>query len=112
MQKQFLIAIVLSFLVIYGWQALFPPPRPTPAPPAVTSTDTAAGGGTASSVGAAQTPPGTPPAVEAPAIEAGPEKDIQVENEHVRAVFSTKGAVLKSWQLKDYKDAAGHWMAM
>jgi YidC/Oxa1 family membrane protein insertase len=112
MQKQFLIAIVLSFLVIYGWQALFPPPRPTPAPPAVTSTDTAAGGGTASSVGAAQTPPGTPAAVEAPAIEAGPEKDIQVENEHVRAVFSTKGAVLKSWQLKDYKDAAGHWMEL
>ncbi len=30
MQKQFLLAIVLSFLVIYGWQALFPPAKKVP----------------------------------------------------------------------------------
>jgi YidC/Oxa1 family membrane protein insertase len=113
MQKQFLLAIVLSFLVIYGWQALFPPPRPTPAPPAVTSTDTAPPAGSAAGAATGIAAPQAAQAVEAPVpIEAGPEKDILVENEHVRAVFSTKGAVLKSWQLMSYVDGSGQKMEL
>ena len=35
------------------------------------------------------------------------ERDITVESESISAVFSTRGAVLKSWRLKKYPDSAG-----
>ena len=35
------------------------------------------------------------------------ERDIVVENDAVRAVFTNRGAVLKSWTLKRYKDGKG-----
>jgi YidC/Oxa1 family membrane protein insertase len=108
MQRQFLLAIVLSFLVIYGWQALFPPPKrpvqqqlaagpeksPTPADPSGTGAPAAA------------TPTVEVEAV-APLVAAAAETDVTVENPAVVAVFSTRGAVLKSWRLKNYRDAAG-----
>ncbi len=43
MEKRVLIAVALSFLVLYGYQAFFPPPKPpvqTVAPPAVTGSAT------------------------------------------------------------------------
>ena len=36
------------------------------------------------------------------------DREVIVESESVRAVFSTRGAVLKSWRLKNYLDAGGH----
>jgi YidC/Oxa1 family membrane protein insertase len=110
MQKQFLLAIVLSFLVIYGWQALFPPKRPQPAqqaaqPQQSTSkpSGTAAPGASPAAVEAAQ-----PTTVEAAPLLAAPaEQDVVVENSAVRAVFSTRGAVLKSWRLRNYRDGNG-----
>src|SRR3954454_13724056 len=100
MQKQFLLAIVLSFLVIYGWQALYPPPRPTPAQrPAAELAS-----GPANAIDPAQ-PQGAPTIADTPLqIEQGVEKDVIVENAAVKAVFTTKGAALKSWRLKLYKD--------
>jgi YidC/Oxa1 family membrane protein insertase len=35
------------------------------------------------------------------------EREVTIETETVRAVFSTRGAVLKSWRLKKYLDATG-----
>ena len=32
MEKRVLLAVFLSFLVLYGYQALFPPPKPRPIP--------------------------------------------------------------------------------
>jgi YidC/Oxa1 family membrane protein insertase len=104
MEKRVLLAVVLSFLVLYGYQALYPPPpKPTqeaePRPPA-----------TAPVV----TPPAATPEAVAPATpEAEPvigdktERDVVFESDAVRAVFSTRGAVLKSWQLKKYRNAQG-----
>ena len=34
-------------------------------------------------------------------------RDVVVENADVRAVFTNRGGVLKSWRLKQYRDAAG-----
>src|SRR5687768_11437828 len=34
MEKRVLLAVVLSFVVLYGYQAMFPPPQPQPRPPA------------------------------------------------------------------------------
>jgi YidC/Oxa1 family membrane protein insertase len=108
MQRQFLLAIVLSFLVIYGWQALFPPPpppKPIPAPQKVTASPS---GTNAPDV---QPTPATEPKVEAdlatPLVAAAAEQDVTIENSAVLAVFSTRGATLKSWRLKNYRDGTG-----
>jgi len=111
MQKQFLIAIVLSFLVIYGWQALFPPPRKAPPvqPPSTTApSGTQTPGVTPIAAASGATAPA--PAVEAdsrPIMSAASEQDIVVESPAVTAVISTRGAVLKSWRLKNYRDGGG-----
>jgi YidC/Oxa1 family membrane protein insertase len=113
MEKRVLLAFVLSVIVLYGFQAIFPPPKPQPAPGAP---------GQQPAAGAAQPAPTAPapapelekrspaaasPAPAAPAAQPlvadARERDIVVENDSVRAVFSTKGAVLKSWQLKRYQ---------
>jgi YidC/Oxa1 family membrane protein insertase len=106
MEKRVLIAVALSFLVLYGYQAFFPPPKTptqTVAPPAVT--------GSAPSDAAAQ-----PPSAEVDAPAATPaaalvgdaaERDIVVENAAVRAVFTNRGGALKSWVLKRYRDHSG-----
>jgi YidC/Oxa1 family membrane protein insertase len=111
MQKQYILAIVLSFLVIYGWQALFPPPRKAPpvqqqvtAVPPATQTS----GATAAVAAPGSTTPA--PAVEVestPIMSAASEQDIVVESPAVTAVISTRGAVLKSWRLKNYHDGGG-----
>jgi YidC/Oxa1 family membrane protein insertase len=110
MDKKFLLAIVLSFVVIYGWQVLFPPatpPKPAPQsqqPQKVTSEPT----GQAAPPAAAGA---TPEQVEAPAakplLAASADQDIVVESRAVRAIFTTKGGALKSWRLKNYLDGVG-----
>jgi YidC/Oxa1 family membrane protein insertase len=113
MDKKFLLAIVLSFLVIYGWQAMFPPPKPVPPPQAAPKVATDAGGSASSAAPGAPASTGASPsqAVEAetakPLVAASADQDIVVESDAVLAVFSTKGAVLKSWRLKKYFDDKG-----
>jgi YidC/Oxa1 family membrane protein insertase len=102
MEKRFLLAIVLSFLVIYGYQALFPPPKPSPPPQPVTSPSSSP---SAPSSPARQQEPLTVEA--APLVAAAREQEIVVESDAVSAVFTTHGAVLKSWRLKKYYDRSG-----
>jgi YidC/Oxa1 family membrane protein insertase len=111
MQRQFLIAILLSFLVIYGWQAMFPPPKPVPPaqqtqPQQVTS----APSGTAAPAAQATDPVAQVPNVEAakPLVAAAADQDIPVTiGDSVEAVFSNRGATLKSWRLRNYRDGNG-----
>jgi YidC/Oxa1 family membrane protein insertase len=106
MEKRVLLAIVLSFLVLYGYQALFVPRRP-PRPPTPPANPAAGTESTAQRPSPAAPPPAAP--VEAPSptvahalVADSAEREIVLESEEVRAVFSTRGAVLKSWQLKKY----------
>jgi len=105
MQRQFLLAIVLSFLVIYGWQALYPPPPP-PKPQAQPQTVTSTPSGTQAPTTVQATPSEPQVAVELPKalVAATAEQDVIVENEMVKATFTTRGGVLKSWRLKAYRD--------
>jgi YidC/Oxa1 family membrane protein insertase len=126
MERRVLVAIFLSFLVLYAYQAFFV----KPAPKTATATNGAAGstssngstasGGTttptpaAAPGGAAPAPtpasqtlsaapaPGTTPLIAAP-----DERDVRIETPHVVAVFTNRGARLKSWRLKAYKDNHG-----
>ena len=109
MEKRVLLAVVLSFLVLYGFQVMFPAPEaPTPGTPA--GQPGATGKPAATPSAASQTPSPAPaaapqaPAGPAPLVADAAERDIVIENPSVRAVFSTRGAVLKSWRLKKYMD--------
>lgn len=114
MERRVLFAIFLCFLVLYLWQALIV--KPVPEPAAGTPPTTAAapqGSGAAapsptSSTGARAIPeaPSAVPVAPAAAALVGDtaERDIRVETEEVTAVFTSRGARLKSWKLKHYLD--------
>src|SRR5690242_13854957 len=111
MEKRVLFAISLSFVVLFAYQMLVPKPaaKPLPRPPVA---------GAAATVGQSKTPastapaPGTPGAPATPALEKATaaaasarvadtaERDVVVDTPSVHAVFSNRGALLKSWTLK------------
>src|SRR5260370_27055877 len=100
MERRVLIAVLLSFLVLYGYQALFPPPpAPKPAQTSKTATAPKESGPTQSNpVASVQ---GAEPQAGAP---SAPAREIEIDNAHLHAVFTSRGAVLKSWKLKKYRD--------
>ncbi len=95
MDKRTVIAVVLSFLVIVGYQFLFStrqPHSPEQKPVPQKTIDTA--------------PPAAParPVAETVAAE---EREITVENSLYRAVFTSRGGTIKLWMIKQYKDKNG-----
>ncbi len=107
MDKRTLLAVVLSVIVIMVYQAFFakPPAKKVPqqqetsvpagketgaTPPAKAEPIRAGGEETTGKIVAAKAP-------------EGHEKDVVVETPLYRAVFTNRGAALKSFQLKDYK---------
>src|SRR5882672_8437468 len=109
MERRVLLAIFLAFIVLYAWQALFVKPTPKPAPGAASSTSVGRGGSPAPITGATPPPATTVPAAVAPSAAAAvvsepAERDVRVETADVVAVFTNRGARLKSWRLKHFKD--------
>ena len=106
MERRLFIAILLCFLVLYGYQALFMPPPPdagtaspeTTAPAAVAAPPTA---GTPPTVtdGAGSTPE--------PIVAADAETQVVVETATIEAVLTNRGGRLQRWRLKDYADLDG-----
>ena len=108
MERRVLIAVLLSFLVLYGYQVLFPPPPTPDQKPVQTSKSATAPNASAPSVANPKTSVEAERAPGAPAETPGvPARDLIVDNPEVHAVFTTRGAVLKSWQLKKYHDDHG-----
>jgi YidC/Oxa1 family membrane protein insertase len=115
MERRVLLAIFLSFLVLYVYQALVvkPVPKPPETPPSAEAAAPGAAGGTTAAapsapknVAAAEAE--NPPASGAtPVLSESAERDIRVENRDVIAVFTNRGGRLKSWRLKHYFDQAG-----
>ncbi|CAN5783476.1 membrane protein insertase YidC [soil metagenome] len=112
MEKRVLLAVVLSFVVLYGYQAMFPPPKPVnpavqnqPAPAAQPSAGSPSANPADNNV-EAPAQPLTSAGSAAPVVADAAERDIVVDNQSVRAVFTTRGGALKSWRLKKYQDAA------
>jgi len=95
MDNRTVIAVVLSFLIIVGYQFLFPaqqPEVPEQKQPAQQ-----------------QAPEAAPVAAPKPLSEtvAADEREITVENSLFRAVFTSRGGTIKSWTVKPYKDKEG-----
>src|SRR5262249_4372218 len=129
MERRVLLAIFLSFVVLYAYQALFVKPVPKTASTSVTTstatTQAPSGAGAGAPTNAPATPPGAiggaaghpptanPTLATTPApgttalISAAEEHDVRVETPHVIAVFTNRGARLKSWRLKNYKGNQG-----
>jgi YidC/Oxa1 family membrane protein insertase len=114
MERRVLIAVFLSFLVLYGYQALFVPP----APPA---SETSAGGAPlppasqSSPAPAAGAPPPaatTPPPPQTPAAEVlvadSTEREITVDTATAQATLTNRGGRFTHWRLNDYRDNAGN----
>ena len=116
-ELRILVASLLSMVVFLGWTKFFGPKPPVNVPqpnlPAQTAPATAGnaapGANTpAGSKAPSQTPAAVSPATATttPAIADTQERTIVVENALYRVEFSNRGAVVKSWQLKKYRDDA------
>jgi YidC/Oxa1 family membrane protein insertase len=119
MEKRVLLAIFLAFLVLYVWQSVFVKPVPKPGAAGTTAAAGAAGGRGSAGASAQPTPtdgtangaaagakPSTPATPAASALVGDTaERDVRVETSDVIAVFTNRGARLKSWRLKHYLNA-------
>ncbi len=109
MEKRLILAIVLSFLVLMGYQYFFVkpnkadlnPPVPVTAPPSTPVPGTAGAVREQAKPAPAENIP--VPAPDPKAVAGQAETDIVVETSLYRAVWSNKGGVLKSWTLKKHK---------
>jgi len=114
MEKRVFLAFLLSFVVLAVYQSVFAPrpaPRPSDTAPSTSSapagptnppdeTPRPANPASADLPAAAAPPPAAAPATALVADQGA--REIVVETDAVRAVFSTAGATLKSWTLKKY----------
>jgi YidC/Oxa1 family membrane protein insertase len=107
LERRVLIALFMSFLVLYAYQTFFskPPQKPVPATTSIAPEAAGAAAVTAATPEAA----GAAAAAAAPAALVGEttERDATIETRHVIAVFTNRGGRLKSWKLKDYRDRNG-----
>ncbi|HLG55691.1 MAG TPA: membrane protein insertase YidC [Vicinamibacterales bacterium] len=108
MERRVFVAILLSFAVLYGYQALFVPPKPAPPAelaqrpqPVATSSETPA-------IKPAEAVPESARAPEPPALmtEAG-EREIVVDTATSQVVLTNRGGRILHWRLKDYRDPQG-----
>ena len=110
MERRVLIALVLSFLVLYVYQTYVVKPIPKPAPTSAQTVPTTGGSlapvSPAEATGSAATVAPAPSAAPAASTLLGDttEREIRVETQDVIAVFTNRGARLKSWRLKKYFD--------
>ncbi len=114
MEKRALVAALVAGLFLVVWYALFSPKPPTVAPGQETAPAATAGstpGGTAvpaeetPQAGSAEQP--AAPQTGPPAVAASAEEQVTLESGGWTAVVSSKGGVISSLRLKDYKDAEG-----
>ena len=106
MERRVLLAVFLSFLVLYAYQALFVPPAPPdtakqqPAGASDPATPKPDAGATppSPSPGAVQSAPRAAPQPAAVITEPG-ERRITVETATVEAVLSNRGGRVVSWKL-------------
>lgn len=109
MEKRVLLAISLSFVVLFVYQTFFVKPAPRPArQPSAPATTQGAGAVVEPAAPAVEAPaPQTPAIPEVATLVADTaEHEIVVESDAIRAVFSSRGAVLEHWILKKYFDEA------
>ncbi len=109
MEKKLLLAIVLSFVVLFVWQAVFV--KKTPPPEQAPESLTEQVQRPAQKILPEQKPSPketpVPEQVDFDATAETREQQIVIETSLYKAIWSNKGAVLKSWRLKEHLDEEG-----
>jgi YidC/Oxa1 family membrane protein insertase len=107
MERRIFLAVFLSFVVVYAYQALFVPKEPPRSePPAATQTAQPAPQEQARDV--APAPAAATSSAGKPVLSEAAEREIVIEAPTVRAVFTNRGGRIKHWLLKEYaQDATG-----
>jgi len=105
MERRVFVAILLSFAVLYGYQALFVPPQ-KPAIDVVEPKEKPAQTAPEATPRVVETPPPseTEPAAQ---ISESAEREIVVETATSEVVLTNRGGLILHWGLKDYRDAQG-----
>jgi YidC/Oxa1 family membrane protein insertase len=111
MERRLILAIVLSFLVLMGYNYFFNKPNKAvqnpPAPVAAAPTAPVPGAAAAVKKEEPKPAPAEPaPAPNPQAVAGTAETEVVVDTPLYRAVWSNKGGVLKSWTLKKFKKDA------
>ncbi len=101
MEKRLLLAIVLSFGVLFLYQLVF---KPSQQPVSELAADIEKAPEQKPVPQLQEKPTETPTEQEFQAAEAETEQDIIVDTPLYRAVWNNRGAQLESWRLKEYKD--------
>jgi YidC/Oxa1 family membrane protein insertase len=110
MERRFFAAILLSFVVLYGYQALFVPPPAKPpqiasssAPPAAPKQPAGREPSTNKNVDTPQ------PVIEAAPVEGDEsEREIVVDTTTVQVVLTSRGGRVLHWRLKGFRDQSGN----
>src|SRR5512146_3223598 len=99
MERRVLIAVILSFLVLYGYQALFPPPPDQTGQQKPAQASKTATAPNASAAERGNPAPSVQPSQPLPA-ESGAQpvaaREVVIDDAEVRGVFTSRGGVLKS----------------
>jgi YidC/Oxa1 family membrane protein insertase len=103
MEKRLLLAFILMGAVLFLTQYFYKQPAPPP-----TKAPQAAQVQTAPVAAAAQPAAAPEPPASAGHVSAGAEETLVVDTDLYRVAFSNRGAVVRSWILKGYKDSAGN----
>jgi YidC/Oxa1 family membrane protein insertase len=108
-EKRLLLAFLIFFVMIAAVQYFLPKPQPQPesqkpqATPQAQSTP-----GTTAPLPTAPAAANTPKPVAVPVKQAQGPTETVFENEYYRVTVTNRGAVVKSWVLKKFKDNNGH----
>jgi YidC/Oxa1 family membrane protein insertase len=107
-EKRILIAIALSIVIMVGWYALFPPPKPEP-PAEPVAIDQPIGVDSPTETAPRQAPTEQPaltaetePYAAADAVTASSEERFTIDNQHFTAELTNAGARLVSFRLRDF----------
>ncbi len=100
MERNAVLFLVLSVVIIIGYSVLMPPGPPPPSrPPEPPKARSEAAPSPSAPAPSPSSERAAPPAA---AIEPGPERAVTVETDLYRATLSTRGAVITSWRLARY----------
>ena len=104
MDKRTILAVALSLAVLFTYQIFFAKPPVPPTAPPIQETKQASIDTAVQKPATTQTVTAQKPAVKKISTQKEePPKDIKVETDNYTAVFSSRGAALKSFQLKKYQ---------